>query len=102
MDPRKFRLGLLVAAAAILLAFLLPLAAEASPLLSHPIWQAATGAGVLFVLAAWMADERASVVGIGGVILTAATSLVLLGDHQIRCQIAGGGRRLDLLVKCHL
>src|SRR5207248_4611065 len=49
----------------------------------HPIWQAATGAGVLFVLAAWMADDRASVVGIGGVILTAATSLVLLGDHQI-------------------
>jgi NitT/TauT family transport system permease protein len=83
MDPRKFRLGLLIAAAAILLAFLLPLADEASPLLSHPVWRAATGAGVLFVLAAWMADDRASVVGIGGVILAAATSLALLRDPQI-------------------
>jgi NitT/TauT family transport system permease protein len=83
MDRRKFRLGLLVAAAALLLAFLLPLASEASPLLSHPVWQAAAGAGVLFVLAAWMADDRASAVGIGGVILAAATSLVLLGDPQI-------------------
>jgi NitT/TauT family transport system permease protein len=83
MDPRKFRLGLLIAAAAILLAFLLPLAGEASPLLSHPVWRAAAGAGVLFVLAAWMADDRASVIGIGGVILAAATSLVLLHDPQI-------------------
>ena len=83
MDPRKFRLGLLAAATAILLAFLLPLAVEASPLLFHPIWEAAAGAGVLFVLAAWMADDRASTVGIGGVILAAATSLVLLGDRQI-------------------
>jgi NitT/TauT family transport system permease protein len=83
MDARKFRLGLLLAAAAILLAFLLPLAPEASPMLSHPIWQAAAGAGVLFVLAAWMADHRASAVGIGGVILAATTSLVLLHDPQI-------------------
>ena len=83
MDPRKFRLGLLAAATAILLAFLLPLAVEASPLLFHPIWEAAAGAGVLFVLAAWMADDRASTVGIGGVILAATTSLVLLGDRQI-------------------
>ena len=83
MDPRKFRLGLLLAAGAILLAFLLPLAAEASPLLSHPIWRAAAGAGVLFVLAAWMADDRACAVGIGGVILAAATSLILLQDPEI-------------------
>jgi NitT/TauT family transport system permease protein len=83
MDARKYRLGLLVAAGAILLAFLLPLASEASPLLSHPIWRAAAGAGVLFVLAAWMADDLASAVGIGGVILAAATSLVLLRDPDI-------------------
>ncbi len=83
MDARKFQLGLLLAAAAILFAFVLPLAAEASPLLTHPVWRAAAGAGVLFVLAAWMADERAPAVGIGGVILAAATSLVLLHDPQI-------------------
>src|SRR5258708_10453727 len=83
MDAAKFRLGLLVAAAAILLAFLFPLATEASPLLSHPVWRAAAGAGVLFVLAAWMADDRASLAGIAGVVLAAATSLVLLRDPQI-------------------
>jgi NitT/TauT family transport system permease protein len=38
---------------------------------------------VLFVLAAWMADDLASAVGIGGVILAAATSLVLLRDPDI-------------------
>jgi NitT/TauT family transport system permease protein len=50
MDPRKLRLGLLVSAGAILMAFLVPLAPLAKPLLSHPIWQAAAGAGVLFLL----------------------------------------------------
>jgi NitT/TauT family transport system permease protein len=35
------------------------------------------------VLAAWMADDRASAVGIGGVILAAATSLILLQDPDI-------------------
>jgi NitT/TauT family transport system permease protein len=83
MDARKFRLGLVAAAAAILLAFPLPLADAASPLLSHPVWRAAAGAGVLFVLAAWMADDRASLAGIAGVVLAAATSLVLLRDPQI-------------------
>ena len=83
MDTRKFQLGLLLAAAAILLAFLLPLAEASSPLVSHPIWRAAAAALVLFALAAWLADDRAFVPGIGGVILAAATSLVLLGDPHI-------------------
>ncbi len=83
MDPRKLRLGLLLSAGAILLAFLVPLAPEASSLLLHPVWQVAAGAGVLFVLAAWMADDRTAAVVIGGVILTAGTSLVLLHDPLI-------------------
>jgi NitT/TauT family transport system permease protein len=83
MDPRKLRLGLLVSAGAILVAFLLPLAPQANSLLSHPIWQAAAGAGVLFVLAAWIADERSAPIGIGGVILAGLTSLVLLHDPEI-------------------
>jgi NitT/TauT family transport system permease protein len=83
MDPRKRQLGLLLSAGAILLAFLLPLAPQAPSLLSHPVWPAAAAAGLLFVLAAWMADERAAPVGIGGVILAAAASLVLLRDPAI-------------------
>jgi NitT/TauT family transport system permease protein len=83
MDPRKFRLGMLLAAGAILLAFFLPLAPLATPLLSHAIWQAAAGAAVLYLLAAWTADERAAAFGIGGAALAAATSLVLLHDPEI-------------------
>ena len=83
MDPRKFRLGLLLSAGAIALAFLLALAPQAVPLLSHTIWPAAAGAAGLFLIAAWMANERAAAVGIAGVVLGAATSLVLLGDPEI-------------------
>jgi NitT/TauT family transport system permease protein len=83
MDPRKRQLGLLLSAGAILLAFLLPLAPLASSLLSHPVWPTAAAAGALFVLAAWMADGRAAAVGIGGAILAAAASLLLLRDPEI-------------------
>jgi NitT/TauT family transport system permease protein len=83
MDPRKFRLGVLLSAAAILLAFVLPLAQEAAPLLSHPAWRAAAGGAVLFVLAGWVAEDKAVPIGIGGAILAASASLVLLRDPQI-------------------
>jgi NitT/TauT family transport system permease protein len=83
MDPRKLRLGLLLAATAVALAFALPLGSSALPMLWHPIWPCAAGAGVLFVLGAWTADEKASAVGIGGVILAATASLVLLHDAAI-------------------
>jgi NitT/TauT family transport system permease protein len=82
MDPQKLRLGFLLSAGAIALAFFLPLAPHAPSLLSHPIWEVATGAGMLFVLAASVPD-RAAAIGIGGVIVAAATSLVLLRDPQI-------------------
>jgi len=90
MDPRKLRLGLLLAAFAILLAFMLPLAPGASRFLSHPIWEAAAGGGVLFVLAAWMADARSSAIGIAGVLLTAMTSLVLLRNPEIAGSAGAG------------
>ena len=90
MDPRKFRLGLLLSALAILLAFVLPLAPGATRFLSHPIWEAAAGGGVLFVLAAWMADARSSAIGIAGVLLAAITSLVLLRDPKIAGSASGG------------
>ncbi len=83
MFQRKRQLGLLLSAGALALAFLLPLAPQARSLLSHPIWPLVAGAGVLFVLAAWVADDKTPAIGIGGVFLAAATSLVLLHDPDI-------------------
>jgi NitT/TauT family transport system permease protein len=83
MFQRKLQLGLLLSAGALALAFLLPLAPQAKSLLSHPIWPLVAGAGVLFVLAAWVADDKTPAIGIGGVFLAAATSLVLLHDPDI-------------------
>jgi NitT/TauT family transport system permease protein len=83
MFQRKLQLGLLLSAGALALAFLLPLAPQAKSLLSHPIWPLVAGAGVLFVLAAWVADDKTPAIGIGGVFLAAATSLVLLHDPEI-------------------
>jgi NitT/TauT family transport system permease protein len=82
MDPRKFRLGLLLSAGAMALAFLLRQSPQAA-LLSHAMWPAAAVAGGLFLIAAWMANERAAAVGIGGAVLGATTSLGLLGDPEI-------------------
>ena len=82
MDPRKFRLGLLLSAGAMALAFLLRQSPQAA-LLSHAMWPAAAVAGGLFLIAAWMANERAAAVGIGGAVLGATASLGLLGDPEI-------------------
>jgi len=90
MDPRKLQLGLLLSAGALALAFLFPLAPQAKSLLSHPIWPAIAGAGVMFVLAAWMADDTASAIGIGGVMVAATASLVLLHDPDIAGSARGG------------
>jgi NitT/TauT family transport system permease protein len=91
MDPRKFRLGLLFAVAAITLAFVTPPAHGGPPLLLRPgLWQAATGAGVLFALAAWFADWRGIAPGLAGAIIAAAVSLLLLRDPAIAGSAAAG------------
>ena len=91
MDPRKFRLGLLFAVAAITLAFVAPLAHGAPALLLRPgLWQAATGAGVLCALAAWFADWRGIAPGLAGAIIAAAVSLLLLRDPGITGSAAAG------------
>ncbi|MBV8924860.1 MAG: ABC transporter permease [Bradyrhizobium sp.] len=91
MDPRKFRLGLLLALAAMALAFAAPLGHGAPALLLRPgLWQASTGAAVLFGLAAWFADWRAIVPGLAGVIITASISLLLLRDPGIAGAAAAG------------
>jgi NitT/TauT family transport system permease protein len=91
MDPRKLRRGLLFAVAAIALAFVLPLAAgEPSLRMRFVVWPEVAAAGLLFVLAAWFADGRAAVPGLLGVVLAAASSLVLLRDPGIAGSAAGG------------
>jgi NitT/TauT family transport system permease protein len=91
MDPRKLRLGLVFAAAAIVLAFLLPLAPDQPLLLMRSVvWQTMAAAGSLFLLAAWFADGRATVPGLLGVALAAASSLVLLRDPGVEGSAAGG------------
>ena len=73
MDPRKLRLGFLLATGAVALAFVLPVAPDSLPLMARPYLKEVTaGAGVLFLLAAWLADSRAIVVGLAGAMLAAA------------------------------
>jgi NitT/TauT family transport system permease protein len=84
MEARKLRLGFLLAAGAILLAFVLPLAPELLPLRARPATSALTGvAGLLFLLAAWLADNRATVSGLIGAGLAATASLMLLHHPAI-------------------
>jgi NitT/TauT family transport system permease protein len=91
MDPRKFRLGLLFAVAAVALAFVAPLAAGAPKLMTHAgLWQPTTVAGVLFLIAAWLADARAIVPGLAGAIMAGVVSLLLLHDPAITAAAAAG------------
>ncbi|HET7889850.1 MAG TPA: hypothetical protein VFL62_26760, partial [Bradyrhizobium sp.] len=67
MEARKLRLGFLLAAGAIALAFVLPLAPEIFPLTSRPAMSALAGAaGLLFLLAAWLANDRSTVFALIG------------------------------------
>jgi len=72
MDPRKLRLGFLLATGAIALAFVLPIAPDALPLMARPYLKEIAGAaGLLFLLAAWFADNRATAAGLAGALLAA-------------------------------
>jgi NitT/TauT family transport system permease protein len=84
MDPRKLRLGFLLAAGAIAFAFLLPTAPQSLPMMARPvIWEIIGVTGLLFLLAAWLADNRATAVGLVGAMLAAAASLALLNDPAV-------------------
>jgi NitT/TauT family transport system permease protein len=84
MDPRKLRLGFLLAAGAIALAFVLPTGPEALPLTARPgVREISAGAGLLFLIAAWFADQRATVAGLAGAVLAATSSLMLLNDPSV-------------------
>jgi NitT/TauT family transport system permease protein len=84
MDPRKLRLGFLLAAGAIVVAFVLPLGPQSPPLLSRSvISEACACAGLLFLLAAWFADRRTIIPGLVGALLAGGASLALLHDPTI-------------------
>jgi NitT/TauT family transport system permease protein len=84
MEARKLRLGFLLAAGAIALGFLLPTAPEAPALMTRPaIWESAGVSGVLFLIAAWMADNRATMAGLAGAVLAGIASLMLLIDPEV-------------------
>ncbi|MEW6644934.1 MAG: ABC transporter permease [Pseudomonadota bacterium] len=91
MDPRKFRLGLLLATGAAILSLLLPVGHDALPLPLRSVpGGLVTGAIALFLLAAGIADARAAIPGLAGAALAGSASLLLLGDPSIAGATAGG------------
>src|SRR5262249_31423779 len=91
MDPRRFRLGLLLAVAAIGVAFVASLAPGAVKLAARPgLWETTATAGVLFLIAAWLADARSVGPGLAGVVAAGTVSLVLLDDPTVAGEAGAG------------
>jgi NitT/TauT family transport system permease protein len=92
LNPRKLRLGFIVAAAGALLAFVLPLAAEpVAGLPARPVLLALTiGAVLLFAVAAWAGGSLAAALGLVGASCGAATTLALLSDPGVAGAAAAG------------
>jgi NitT/TauT family transport system permease protein len=92
MNPQKLRLGLILAAAGMLLAPVLPLSGEAAMSLSTwPIGLALTvGAALLLVAGAWRGGAWATALGLMGVLCGVATTLALLRDPAIAGSAASG------------
>jgi NitT/TauT family transport system permease protein len=92
LNPRKLRLGFILAAAGMLSALLLPPSSEAvAALPARPILLALTLAAVLlFAVAAWAGGSRAIGFGLTGVVCGAATTLALLRDAGIAGSAAAG------------
>ena len=100
MNPRRRRLGFILAAAGVLSALFLPLSSEAVATLSaRPILLALTlAAALLFAASAWTGGSRAIALGFAGVLCGAATPLVLLRDPGIGGSAAAGFWALVLAV----
>jgi NitT/TauT family transport system permease protein len=92
MNPRRLRLGFILAAAGILTALILPLASEAvGTLMARPTPLAVTlAAALLFAVAAWAGGSRAIAPGLAGVLCGAAVTLALLRDPGIAGSAAAG------------
>ena len=92
MNPRKLRLGFIVAGAGALLALVLPLSAgSVAPLQARPMLLALTLAAVLlFAVAAWAGGTLAAALGLVGALCGSATTLGLLRDPGIAGAAAAG------------
>ena len=92
MNPRKLRLGFVLATAATLLALLLPLSGEAVvPLPGRTGALIATlAAALLFAASAWRAGAMAVAPGLAGALAVAVTTLALLRDPAIAGSAAAG------------
>jgi NitT/TauT family transport system permease protein len=92
MNPRRLRLGFILAAAGMLGALVLPLSSEAvAALPARPTLLALTLAAiVLFAASAWIGGSRAIAAGLSGVLCGAAATLALLRDPDIGGSAAAG------------
>jgi NitT/TauT family transport system permease protein len=92
MNPRRFRLGFILATVGTLSALVLPLSSEAvASLLARPVLLAMTlAAALLFAAAAWTGRSRAIAPGLAGVLCGAVATLALLRDPGIGGSAAAG------------
>jgi NitT/TauT family transport system permease protein len=92
MNPRRRRLGFILAAAGMLAALVLPLSSEAAGSLpARSILLALTlAAALLFAAAAWAGGLPAIAAGLAGVLCGAAGTLVLLRDPDIAGSAVAG------------
>jgi NitT/TauT family transport system permease protein len=92
MNPRRLRLGFILAAAGMLAALVLPLSSEAiGTLPARPVLLTLTlAASVLFAASAWAGGSRAIVLGLAGVLCGAVTTLALLRDPGVAGSAAAG------------
>jgi NitT/TauT family transport system permease protein len=92
MNPRRRRLGFIVAAAGMLAALVLPLSGAAvAPLSARPMLLTLTlAAMLLFAAAGWAGGSRAIALGFAGALCAAATTLALLGDGGVGGSAAMG------------
>jgi NitT/TauT family transport system permease protein len=92
MNPRKLRLGFLIAAAGMLLALVLPLSTEATAgLAARPfILAMMLSAASLFVAAGLVGAPRAIGLGLAGAVGGCVASLALLHDDTVAGSVAKG------------
>jgi NitT/TauT family transport system permease protein len=92
LNPRKLKLGFMLAAAGMLAALLLPLSSEAvAALPARPILLALTlAATLLFAASAWAGGSWAIALGFAGSLCGAVTTLALLRDAGIAGFAAAG------------
>ena len=92
MNPRKLRLGFILAAAGMLAALVLPLSSEAvAALPARPFLLTLTLAGMLlFAVSAWAGGSWAIAPGLAGSLCGAVTTLALLRDAGIAGFAAAG------------